>query len=86
VRLLASLVETGQVWSLATLRADLYEHFLAEPGLVAAGDFAHEILGQLQVALGTRQPDMAEIRREEWQLRIEVYILFAPQQKAKGRE
>ena len=59
---------------------------VAEPGLVAAGDFAHEILGQLQVALGTRQPDMAEIRSEEWQLRIEINILFAPQQKAEGRK
>ena len=59
---------------------------VAKAGLVSPGDFAHEILGQLQVALGTRPPDMAEIRREEWQLRIEVYILFAPQQKAKGRE
>ena len=35
MRLLASLVETGQVWLLATLRADLYERFLAEPGLLA---------------------------------------------------
>jgi hypothetical protein len=29
-RLLAVLAETGQVWLLATLRADLYERFLAE--------------------------------------------------------
>src|SRR5712691_6451305 len=35
VRLLASLAETGQIWLLATLRADLYERFLAEPGLLA---------------------------------------------------
>jgi tetratricopeptide (TPR) repeat protein len=35
VRLLAGLAETGQVWLLATLRADLYERFLAEPGLLA---------------------------------------------------
>ncbi len=35
VRVLASLVESGQVWLLATLRADLYELFLAEPGLLA---------------------------------------------------
>ncbi len=35
VRLLTALTETGQVWLLATLRADLYERFLAEPGLLA---------------------------------------------------
>ncbi len=35
VRLLAGLAATGQVWLLATLRADLYERFLAEPGLLA---------------------------------------------------
>ncbi len=35
VRLLASLVETGKIWLLATLRADLYERFLDEPGLLA---------------------------------------------------
>jgi hypothetical protein len=35
VRLLASLVETGQVWLLATLRVDLYQRFQAEPGLLA---------------------------------------------------
>ncbi len=35
VRLLAALTGTGQVWLLTTLRADLYERFLAEPGLLA---------------------------------------------------
>ncbi len=34
-RLLVALAETGHVWLLATLRADLYERFLAEPALVA---------------------------------------------------
>ena len=34
-RLLVDLVQTGDVWLLATLRADLYERFLAEPALVA---------------------------------------------------
>jgi len=34
-RLLAALAATGQVWLLATLRADLYERFLAEPDLLA---------------------------------------------------
>jgi eukaryotic-like serine/threonine-protein kinase len=34
-RLLTALIETGRVWLLATLRADLYERFLAEPDLVA---------------------------------------------------
>jgi eukaryotic-like serine/threonine-protein kinase len=34
-QLLAVLVRTGQVWLLATLRADLYERFLAEPALLA---------------------------------------------------
>lgn len=35
VRLLQLLVETGRVWVLATLRADLYDRFLAEPALLA---------------------------------------------------
>ncbi|MBV8397532.1 MAG: ATP-binding protein, partial [Acetobacteraceae bacterium] len=35
VRVLTGLVQSGQVWLLATLRADLYERFLAEPGLLA---------------------------------------------------
>ena len=35
VRLLAGLAETGRVWLLATLRADLYERFQAEPALLA---------------------------------------------------
>src|SRR5215469_1886362 len=34
-RLLTVFAETGQVWLLATLRADLYERFLAEPALLA---------------------------------------------------
>jgi eukaryotic-like serine/threonine-protein kinase len=34
-RLLVDLAQTGDVWLLATLRADLYERFLAEPALVA---------------------------------------------------
>ena len=34
-RLLTVFAETGQVWLLATLRADLYERFLAEPSLLA---------------------------------------------------
>jgi tetratricopeptide (TPR) repeat protein len=34
-RLLAGFAESGQVWLLATLRADLYERFLDEPDLLA---------------------------------------------------
>jgi tetratricopeptide (TPR) repeat protein len=34
-RLLMALAQTGRVWLLATLRADLYERFLAEPDLMA---------------------------------------------------
>jgi tetratricopeptide (TPR) repeat protein len=34
-RLLTVFAETGRVWLLATLRADLYERFLAEPALMA---------------------------------------------------
>ena len=34
-RLLVALGQTGDVWLLATLRADLYERFLAEPALFA---------------------------------------------------
>jgi hypothetical protein len=34
-RLLQQLVDSGRVWVIATLRADLYELFLAEPTLLA---------------------------------------------------
>ncbi len=34
-KLLALLVDTGRVWVIATLRADLYERFLKEPDLLA---------------------------------------------------
>src|SRR5438045_1987440 len=47
------------------------------------GDLAHEILSQLQVALGTGEADMAKIRSEKWQLCAEIGVLFAPQQKAE---
>ena len=33
-KLVAKLVATGQVWVVATLRTDLYERFLREPGLL----------------------------------------------------
>ena len=54
---------------------------IAEAGLVTSGDFAHEVAGQLQVALRAGQADMSKIRGQEWQLRAEVDILFTPQQK-----
>ena len=51
-----------------------------------SGDFAHEVPGQLQVALRTGQSDMSEIRGQEWQLGAKVDILFTPQQKPKTRK
>ena len=59
---------------------------IAEAGLVPSGDFAHEVLGQLQVALRAGQSDMSEIRGQEWQLGVKVDILFTPQQKPKTRK
>ena len=50
---------------------------------MSPGDFAHEILGQLQVTLRTGQADVAKVCGQERQLRAEVDILFAPQQKAE---
>jgi hypothetical protein len=52
--------------------------------LVSSGDFAHEILSQLQIALWTGQADMAKIRGQQWQLRTEVNVLFAPQKKPQA--
>ena len=59
---------------------------IAESGLVPSGDFAHEVPGQLEVALRAGQADMSEIRGQEWQLGAEVDILFTPQQKPKTRK
>ena len=50
---------------------------------MSPGDFAHEILGQLQVTLRAGQADVAKVCGQEWQLRAEIDILFAPQQKAE---
>ncbi|MBV8589581.1 MAG: tetratricopeptide repeat protein [Acetobacteraceae bacterium] len=59
VRILTGLVETGQVWLLATLRADLYERFLAEPGLLAlkTGGAAYDLSPP-------GPPELAEIVRK----------------------
>lgn len=59
---------------------------VAESGLAPSGDLAHEILGQLQIALRAGQPNMSKIRGEERQRRAEVNILLTPQQKAENRE
>jgi eukaryotic-like serine/threonine-protein kinase len=66
VRLLQLLIETGRVWIVATLRADLYDRFLAEPVLLqlktagAACDLAPP--GAAQLAEMVRQPaDAAEL-------------------------
>ncbi len=59
-RLLAALAGTGQVWLLATLRADLYERFLAEPALVAlkTGGAAYDLSppGPAELAEIVRKP------------------------------
>jgi len=52
---------------------------IAEPSLVSSGDFAHEVPSQLEVALRAGQTNMSKIRGQEWQLSIEVDILFTPQ-------
>jgi hypothetical protein len=54
---------------------------VTEADLVSPSDFAHEILGQLQVALRAGQSDVAKVRGQEWQLRAGIDVLFAPQQK-----
>ena len=59
---------------------------MTESGLVPSGDFAHEVAGQLEVALRAGQTDMPEIRGEEWQLGAEIDILFTPQQEPKTRK
>src|ERR1700724_2168034 len=50
---------------------------------MSPGNFAHQILGQLQVALRTGQTDVAKVCGEKWQLCAEIGVLFAPQQKAE---
>jgi hypothetical protein len=50
---------------------------------MSPGNLAHQILGQLQVALRTGQADVAKVCREKWQLCAEIGVLFAPQQKAE---
>jgi eukaryotic-like serine/threonine-protein kinase len=59
-RLLAVLAGTGQVWLLATLRADLYERFLAEPDLMAlkASGAAYDLTppGPAELAEIVRKP------------------------------
>ena len=59
---------------------------IPESGLVPSGDFAHQVSGQLQVALRARQSDMSEIGGQERQLGAEINILFTPQQKPKTRK
>src|ERR1700677_5132787 len=56
---------------------------MAETGLMTPGNFSHEILGQLQVALRTDQANVAKVCGEKWQLCAKIGVLFAPQQKAK---
>ena len=56
---------------------------VAEAGLMSPGDFAHQILGQLQVTLRAGQADVPKVCGQEWQLRVEIGVLFAPQQKAE---
>jgi hypothetical protein len=56
---------------------------VAEAGLMSPGDFAHEILGQLQVALRTGQTNMSQVRGQKWQLCIEIDVLLTPQQKSE---
>jgi hypothetical protein len=57
---------------------------VAEAGLVSAGDFAHEIRGELQISLGTGQANVAKIRGQKGQFSLKVCVLFAPQQKTEG--
>ena len=59
---------------------------VAEAGLMSPGDFAHEIVGQLQVALRTGQADVPKVRGQKRQLCAEIDVLFTPQQKPKTRE
>ena len=54
---------------------------VAKPDLVPSRDLAHEVLGQLQIALRTGQSNMPKVGGQKWQFRAEVDILFAPQQE-----
>ena len=54
---------------------------MAETGLMTPGNFSHEILGQLQVALRTGHANVAKVCGQQRQLRAEIDVLFAPQQK-----
>jgi len=44
-------------------------------------DFAHQLLGKLQVALRAGQADVPKVRGQKWQLCAEIDVLFTPQQK-----
>src|ERR1039458_7761476 len=57
---------------------------VAEAGLMSPGDFAHEILGQLQVALRAGQADVPKVRSQKRQLCAEIDVLFTPQQKPEN--
>src|ERR1022692_3491412 len=57
---------------------------VAEAGLMSPGDFAHEILVQLQVALRAGQADVPKVRSQKRQLCAEIDVLFTPQQKPEN--
>jgi hypothetical protein len=57
---------------------------MAETGLMTPGNFSHEILGQLQVALRTGQANVAKVCGEKWQLCAKIGVLFAPQHKPEN--
>src|SRR5262249_22355354 len=69
-RLLTVLAETGRVWLLATLRADLYERFLVEPGLLASRQAERRTISRprvrrswLRSSANRRKPPSSSSRR-----------------------
>jgi len=54
---------------------------MSESRLVPSNDLSEKVFRELEVALGTSQPDVTEIRRQQRQLCIEVGVSFVPQEK-----
>jgi hypothetical protein len=54
---------------------------MSKSRLVPPNDLSEKVFRELEVALGTPQPHMAEIRRQQRQLRFQVGVSFIPHEK-----
>ncbi len=52
---------------------------MPKTSLLSPDDLTKKISRELQVTLGTFQPDVTEIRCQQWQLRFQLRVLFVPQ-------